>query len=426
VVLSTEVAESSGVPAGPDLPRRRRLLVIGSLSLVSNIGYTFLFLTVGTILLGRGVALGTVALVNLLGGIYFGRFLIAPVVDRFTLASRLGHYRGWLVPTQVVLIGLLVGLSAVDPVANFPVLMTLMALVLVVTVFHDTAMSGLMVRLLPPADRGLGNGIGVASASASMLIGSSGALLLYTHAGWRVAVLAIAAVFAIPLAVLARSTESPAERAEHPRAPWRELASYFRRPRMALWALVVIPVFAVSEWLASAPRSAMLLDAGWTMDRIALVGSLVIAVQVVAALATGAAITRFGRWQTALVLGVLGIVSVAATLPLAGGAGSLVPTASAMVAVTVVYTAKLTWIGTVSMDLARPSSAATDYTVPMSIEGVFVTVVSSAGLGLAGAVGFPWLVGGAVGFAVVGAMVAPAWIHWHTRTTRPSTRVRKG
>ncbi|GAB2685422.1 MFS transporter [Nocardia thraciensis] len=391
---------------------RRRLFVVGSLWLVANISFTFFFLTVTTILLDRGVGLGTVAPINLLGAIYFGRFLVAPVVDRFG-SRRFGHYRSWLLLTQTGLILTLMALSMLDPVTNLSAFLVLMSLVLILTLFHDTALNGLVVRLLQPAERGFGNGISMAAASGSMLIGSSAALLLYTFAGWTATVLCLAAVFLIPFAVLARFTEPPADPTERAGTPWRELPGYFRHPRRAIWALLVIPVFAVSDWLASAPRAAMLLAAGWTVDRIAIIQSLATAVQIAAALFTGAAIARYGKRRTALVIAVVGAIAVAASFPLAAGAAPLVPTTMAIMGVTIVYTAKITWIATVCMDLARPASAATDFSVPMSIEGVFVTVVNSAGLGLAAAVGFPWLIGLALVMAVIGATVGPAWIHRH-------------
>ncbi|WP_165401403.1 hypothetical protein [Herbihabitans rhizosphaerae] len=104
-----------------------------------------------------------------------------------------------------------------------------------------------------------------------------------------------------------------------------------------------------------------------------------------------------------------GVGSVAGLFPLALGAGSTVVVVCAIAVLYVVYSAKLTWIATVCMDLARPTSAATDYPVPMSIEGTFVTAVHSAGLALAAAIGFPWLLTVALTMAVVGAVVAPTW-----------------
>ncbi|TDC44717.1 MFS transporter, partial [Actinomadura sp. KC345] len=72
----------------------------------------------------------------------------------------------------------------------------------------------------------------------------------------------------------------------------------------------MIPVFAVGEWLATAVQPAMLLSAGWSTDRIALVTSAATGAQVIAALATGAAVTRYGRARPALVMAVLGVAGV--------------------------------------------------------------------------------------------------------------------
>ncbi|WP_199536890.1 hypothetical protein [Spongiactinospora gelatinilytica] len=179
-----------------------------------------------------------------------------------------------------------------------------------------------------------------------------------------------------------------------------------------MWALIVIPVYAMSEWLASAPQSAMLLAAGWPpLDRIALVQFVATTVQVFTALGTGAAISRYGLRRPALAIGVLGLAAVAGLLPLAAGQAGTAPTGIVLVVLSAVYGAKLTWISTVSMDFAHRSSAsaATRFTVPMSIEGIFVTIISSAGLGLAGAIGFPWLIAG-----VIGTALAPRWIRHHT------------
>ncbi|RSN72077.1 MFS transporter [Actinomadura sp. WAC 06369] len=388
-------------------PRGRTLAVVGALYLVANTGYSFFFLALGTILLSRDVPLGAVAAINMLGAVYFLRFLTAPIIDR-ARPSGFGRYRGWLLLTQPPLIATLAALAALDPVADLPLTLALTIVFLGLSVFHDTALNGLAVRLLRRGEHGVGNGVQMASASASLLIGSSGALLLYAHAGWTVTLLALAAVHLVPFAVLTRIREPPEPDGRAAAAP-RVLGALFRDRRAAAWALLVIPVFAVSEWLATAVQPAMLLSAGWSTDRIALATSAATGAQVVAALATGAAVGRYGRTRPALVTGVLGIAGVAALLPLAAGHAPLVPTLAAMTVVSIVYGAKVTWIAATSMALARPASAATDYSVPMAIEGIFVTVASSAALALAAAAGFTWTVALAAVLAVAGAVVAPRW-----------------
>lgn len=389
--------------------RNRGLVGVGLLYLATNIGYSFFFLAFGTILLEGGVPLGTVALVNLVGVLYAARFLLAPIVDRHG-SARLGQYRGWLICTQLGLLVALAGLAPLDPVQDLPAVLVVMAVVLVLSAFHDTALNGLAVRLIAPADHGLANGIQIAGASLSVLIGSSGALLLYSRSGWTVTVCALGAVFLVPLGLLTRLREPSAEQRERPSVLWTALADSVRQPRRVMWILVVIPLFGLAEWLGTAPQSAMMLDVGWSMDRIATVQSVAISVQVVAAFSAGVMISRWGRSACALVFGTVGGLSVLALLPLAAGETVSVLTSFAVVGVAIAYGAKVTWFATISMQMARRETAATDYSVPMSLEGAAVTVINSAGLAIAAAVGFAWLLAAAVFVAVVGTGLAAVWV----------------
>ncbi|MEU4805829.1 MFS transporter [Actinosynnema sp. NPDC023587] len=389
------------------LNRRQRLGVIAALYLVADIGYSYLFITLATVLLDRGVALGTVALVNLLGMFYFGRFLVGPVIDRIG-SARHGHYRSWLLSTQVLLILALVALAAVDPSANLPVLVVLVVVVLVLSVFHDTALNGLAVRILKPADHGHATGIQMAAASMSLIIGSGGALLLYGKWGWGPTTLCVAAVYLIPFAVLARLVEPAGpERAPGTSLPLSELVSFLGHRRTLLWTVVAVPAFLLGDWLVSAPMAAMLLDAGWTTERIGLVMfTFAVVAMLLSSLVTGAAITRWGRWKPAVVIAALSTASIAGALPVASGSRDDWPTIVALVAMSACYGAKMTWIATVSLGLARPATAATDYTVAMAMTGAGKVALTSAGLFFAGVIGYPTLVWLAIAFAAVGLLPA--------------------
>jgi MFS family permease len=390
--------------------RGRRLAVVGSLFLVSDIGYSFLLAALATILLQRGVALETVGLINLLGTIYFARFLVGPLVDRF------GHYRRWLISTQVVLVLAFCTLSVLDPVGDLPTVLAVVTVLLVVSAVHDTALGGLSVRLLPPGERGTGNGVQSAAAVASIFIGGGGALLLYAYAGWTVTTLVVASVFTVPLAVLARFTEPvpPQDAVGGRGAGWRDLLAVLRVPRTALWALAVIPCFVVGMFVVTAVQTAMLLAAGWTVDRIAFVQyTLAVAAGMATGVGTGVAISRWGRRRTVVVIGAGVVVAVAAHLPLAGGDGGALAAVAVLLA-TAVYCAQATWIYTVCMDLSRGSAAATDFTVQTSVSGVVRMVTTGPALVLAGQIGYPWLVTGALGLALAGAVVTATWARSHT------------
>ncbi|MBB5781605.1 hypothetical protein [Nonomuraea jabiensis] len=229
-----------------------------------------------------------------------GRFLIGPVVDH-----RYGDYRGRLIGTQPALFAL----AALDPVADLPAVLAVMAAVLVVSAFHDTAVNGLPVRLLAPDERGTANGIQTAAACLSILVGSGGALLLYTWPGWAVTPAAVAAVFCVPLAVPARFTEPGPWPAGDAVPPWRSLTGVFRSRRSAAWTLLVVPLSALGLYLATAVQSAMLPAAGWGTERIA-------PVRYTFAPMAGAAAT-----DVTVQVSALGVLLGAAELVLAGLAG---------------------------------------------------------------------------------------------------------
>jgi MFS family permease len=400
--------------------RRQRFTVIAALYLVADIGHSFLFGALTTILVQRGLRLDQLALINLLGLLYFGRFLVGPVVDRFGVA-RFGHYRGWLVITQLVLVLVWLALVPLDPVDDLPTVLVLMGVAMAVAAVHDTAMNGLAVRLLPPADRGLGNGIQAGMASVSIVLGSGGALLLYSHAGWSVTVSVLAASFLVPFGVLLFVREPPAERPTAPGRPFAELVTLFRQPRTRTWTVLVVPLFALGLYAATAVQAPMLLAAHWSLDRIALVQSTLAGlVGLVAGFGAGTLATRLGRRRAVIVVGGFSTSALTLMLPLSLGGSTAVLDGVAVLAVAAAYTATAVCVFTVSMDLARPTSAATDFTLQVSVLGVLRLAMSSAGLAIAGALGFPALTGASVLLAAVGAWGTARWLRDH-RTTLEET-----
>lgn len=390
----------------------RALGVVAALFLVSDIGHSFVFGALGTILLGRGVSLQTVALVNALGFVYFGRFLLGPLVDRYG-SARFGHYRGWLVATQVLLVGVLVAIAFLDPVRNLLAVLALVTVLLALSAVHDTAMNGLSVGLIPARRRGLGNGIQVGAASASILLGAGGALIFYGWAGWTVTLLVLAGVFLIPLGVLARFTETT-------KPPGRVRLTGLFTGRM-LWIFVILPFFALGLYLASSVESAMLIAAGWSLAQIGLVQySVASAAGLVAGLLTGAAIGRWGRRTVVVAIGCLSTLGIAALGPLSVRTGGAVLAAAAVIVVTVAYCAMATWVYTVAMDLAREKIAATDMTVQVSMLGLLRIATSAGGLALASVIGFPVLIGLSALLAAAGAGAAAFWTY--TREIRGTSR----
>jgi hypothetical protein len=110
------------------------------------------------------------------------------------------------------------------------------------------------------------------------------------------------------------------------------------------------------------------------------------------------------------------VFALALMLPLSFGGSAPVLDAAAVLAVCAGYSGVAVCVYTVSMDLARPASAATDVTLQLTVLGVLRLATTSAGLAGAGAVGFPPLITAAVLVAAAGTWAAGRWLRAHTTT----------
>ncbi|MFF0227184.1 MFS transporter [Streptomyces sp. NPDC004629] len=401
------------------MSRAGKTTLLATLYLVQDVEYSFFFLALGVILRRRGVSLEHLALMNLLGVAWAGKFLLAPLVDRFSV-QRFGHYRAWLMGTQLVLVLALLCLAPLDPVHRLPVVLAVMTLVLLVSGAHEVAINGLAVRLLAPHERTMAGGLQTAAISVSMILGSSGSLLLYASAGWPITVMALAAVFLVPLALLARFREPPAPGARGTGTP-NALLSFPRRRGAARWMLLIIPLYTCGVYVAEAVVSPMLVDADWSLSRIALAqGTFGGIAATGAALTAGLVIGRMSRHRALLLFGLAQAVWLLGLVPLARGvdagavaAGAALLTTVVVVGVQALNAAANTAVYTTALDVARPRTAATDFAVQVAVLGILRLLANSTGLALAGLLGYSPLIVVSSASAVAGTLAATAWARTH-------------
>ncbi|MGI5290877.1 MFS transporter [Nonomuraea polychroma] len=355
--------------------------VLACLYLTQDIGFAFFFTALVAILRQRGVALEHIGLVNLIGLAWALRFVWAPLVDRF------GRYRTWLLATQAALVAVLLVLSRVDPRSGLPALVVGITVVLLLSATQELAVNGLSVRLLPECERASMNGLQMAAAGVGIMAGGAGVLTVYTQWGWSVAMVVLATVYVFGLLVAAAVRE-PSRPASPPgRAGIGALVSFLRRPGRAGWVLVVIPLSVAGIYTAEALVVPMLVDAGWSLQRVGLLrAGLAEPLAVLAALGAGTAIARLGRRRSAAVFGIAQVAAVAA-LPVAVAAGP-VWTAAAVVALSSVSAAMVTAVFTIAMDISRRDLGATDYSLQFSVVGVCRIGANSGGLAIAGVLGY--------------------------------------
>ena len=128
-----------------------------------------------------GVDLGTIGLFALVGTPYTLKFLWAPLVDAlhvpfFTRAF--GRRRGWLVFSQLLLIGAILLLALTDP-ARSPLFVALGALlVATMSSTQDIVVDAFRVESLPESEQAAGMASYVAAYRIGMLVSTAGALFL--------------------------------------------------------------------------------------------------------------------------------------------------------------------------------------------------------------------------------------------------------
>src|SRR5438552_7830289 len=128
-----------------------------------------------------GVDLGTIGLFALVGTPYTLKFLWAPLVDAlhvpfFTRAF--GRRRGWLVFSQILLIGAILLLALTDP-ARSPLFVALGALlVATMSSTQDIVVDAFRVESLPESEQAAGMASYVAAYRIGMLVSTAGALFI--------------------------------------------------------------------------------------------------------------------------------------------------------------------------------------------------------------------------------------------------------
>ena len=131
-----------------------------------------------------GVDLGTIGLFSLVGVPYTIKFLWAPIVDAFQvpiLGPALGHRRGWLVFSQILLMAAIVLLGFQNPLVS-PWMVALAAVIVATaSATQDIVIDAFRVEYLPTENQAAGMAYFVAAYRIGMLVSTAGAVALVAY-----------------------------------------------------------------------------------------------------------------------------------------------------------------------------------------------------------------------------------------------------
>ncbi|TDH60810.1 RhtX/FptX family siderophore transporter [Dankookia rubra] len=278
-------------------PRLRLFAVLAGLYVAQAIPSYLLAAAVPPIMREAGVSRSAIGYFSILFLPLVLKFLWAPWVDRVRPFAR-AHRAGWVVLTQLGVVGCILALTAVSPSEVTAVLGIGFTAALFVST-QDIATDGYAAKYLAPEDRALGNAIQGGSIAFGVLVGGTLGLVLYHRFGWQTMLLTIAAISLLPLMAAFGMREGPSVVA----ATRPSLRTFLRRPeaRGILWVALT---YRASEGLVKAMEGPYLVDAGVPLDMIGFISGASAATAGVAGSALAAWLVR--RAGLSSTLGLLG------------------------------------------------------------------------------------------------------------------------
>ncbi|MCX7319698.1 MAG: MFS transporter, partial [Hyphomicrobiales bacterium] len=280
-----------------------------------------------------GVDLGTIGLFALVGTPYTLKFLWAPLVDAlhvpfFTRAF--GRRRGWLVFSQLLLIGAILLLALTDP-ARSPLFVALGALlVAAMSSTQDIVVDAFRVESLPESEQAAGMASYVAAYRIGMLISTAGILFLVSafegtgvsrSSAWMWGYMAMAAMVLVGTVTALAATE-PEQSAQAEAATRQESAfqrvlhaaigafSEFLSRKDAWAALAFVVLFKFTDAFSGTMTAPFVIDLGFTRnDYAAIVKGVGLAATLIGGFAGGFVARRYSLSASLWIGAVLQAVS---------------------------------------------------------------------------------------------------------------------
>lgn len=223
----------------------------------------------------EGIGLKEIGLFALIQFPYTWKFLWAPVLDRFALPV-LGRRRGWMLVTQLGLLGVIAALGFLSPKDALQGIVALTVALALLSATQDIVLDAYRRELLPDQELGLGNAFHVNAYKVSTLVPGSLSLILADHLPWST-VFSITALFMLPGVVLTLLVRELALSSAAPKTlraavvePFRE---FFGRKgiKEALVILGFVLLYKLGDSMCTALATPFYLDMGYSKSDIGIV-----------------------------------------------------------------------------------------------------------------------------------------------------------
>ena len=250
----------------------RRMLICVFTGFTSGMPLYVLFQLVPGWLRVEGVGLAEIGFFALVQFPYTWKFLWSPFMDRFTLPF-LGHRRGWMLVTQVLLLMSIGILGFIRPDLNLWTVAYLSAAIAFFSASQDIVLDAYRRELLPDVELGLGNSIHVQAYRLSGLVPGALGLILADYFAWHV-VFVIIGLFMLVGIVLTLVIDEAIADPTPPKTMRDAVIEPFRDfigragLRPALLVLAFLFLYKLGDNMATALQTPFFIDVGFTLTQI--------------------------------------------------------------------------------------------------------------------------------------------------------------
>ncbi|HEY9600259.1 MAG TPA: AmpG family muropeptide MFS transporter [Allocoleopsis sp.] len=405
----------------------RKMAALLFLGIASGLPYNLTRDTLSAWMTVEGVKLGAIGWFSLANLPATLKFIWSPLLDRF-VPPFLGRRRGWIVITQVALIGAIAVMALQKPTQALQLLAINAIAIAFLSATQDIALDAYRTDLLEEREVGAGVAIWVMGYRLALLITGALALRWAEQFSWPVVYLFIAALMGIGLVSAIWAPEPVSEDAAgKPQtlldAVYLPFLDFFQRLgiRQGVFILLFILLYKLGDYLVGNMTNPFLIQTGFSLATIGdIKGGMGLIATIVGGLVGGVVLSKIGVNRSLWLFGGLQAISNLAYFFLAL-AGKSYP----LMVLTVnienfcVGLATAAFLGFL-MNLCNPSFSATQYALLSSLVGMSRDILASPGGEIAQRTGWQLYFFLTFAISLLGLVFLPLFAPWNSPSTPPS------
>jgi PAT family beta-lactamase induction signal transducer AmpG len=289
----------------------RRMLVMLLQGFASGIPLALTASTLQAWMKDEKIDITVIGLFSLVGLPYSFKFIWSPLLDRFSLPF-LGHRRGWLIVSQILLI-VAIGAMALSNPSSTPVTIGVAAVIVAfLSASQDILTDAYRVESLHKEEFAFGLSVYTTGYRLAMITSGAVAVGMADHYPWRTVYLAMAATMLVGLAATLIAEEP--QTGVKPLRTFEEtvvqpLSEFFGRRG---WAetLIFVLIYKLDTNLTVALMTAFFMDVGFTKTDIAAITKVFGMVALISGgLVAGLVMTKWSLRRALVIFGILQAVA---------------------------------------------------------------------------------------------------------------------